>query len=275
MQEEPSASPGNITSGSETKKRKTLEENLKDILQCPICLLVPNKNEKVNVCDNGHMICNECRTQISLCPICRSDKLEFQSPLLKKILDSLPSRCPNYDSGCQESFEDEEERKQHKINCEFRKIDCMQLRCEEKVMYKNLLQHLRDSHFALDSYSPLVNYIMSNSHFEKNNYYFPPTFFKYFDNETFIFMFYSSQKGFYAAECFYHGSEIDASKYLCEITFKNAKDGRIKIINCGYVIPVDTMKQNRIDHPGNEIHGQCTFIFYLNTHIVDLYFLNR
>ena len=53
MHEEPSASPGNITSGSEAKKRKTLEENLKDILQCPICLLVPNKNEKVNVCDNG------------------------------------------------------------------------------------------------------------------------------------------------------------------------------------------------------------------------------
>ena len=241
--------------GSPTaKKRKTIEDNLKDILQCPVCLLVPNKPEKVNVCYNGHLICNECREKISLCPICRSDKLDLQSPLLKKIFDSLPSMCPNYGSGCQRSFDDGEELKEHENHCEFRRIDCIVFSCQERVTFENYIMHLRELHNAVDQTTNgsshfLKYFTAAGYHLEKNYYNWRPAI-RYFDNKTFIFLFYYYNNGLYGAECFFHGSEKEAKRDFCKITIINMKDDRFKINNCGEVIPMDIMKKDRTNHPG-------------------------
>ena len=45
-------------------------EGLKHILECPVCLAPPTSTP-IFRCDNGHILCNECRSQVKICPECR------------------------------------------------------------------------------------------------------------------------------------------------------------------------------------------------------------
>ena len=46
-------------------------EEIREYFECPICLLVPRPGTPIFACSQGHMVCNVCRPQIRLCPICR------------------------------------------------------------------------------------------------------------------------------------------------------------------------------------------------------------
>ena len=43
---------------------------LGSILQCPVCLEVPT-SPPIYRCDNGHILCKECKVKLSNCPECR------------------------------------------------------------------------------------------------------------------------------------------------------------------------------------------------------------
>ena len=43
---------------------------LGSILQCPVCLEVPT-SPPIYRCDNGHILCKECKAKLSYCPECR------------------------------------------------------------------------------------------------------------------------------------------------------------------------------------------------------------
>lgn len=45
-------------------------DTLEELLQCPVCLEA-SQGVKVQ-CTNGHHICNTCRVQLQMCPICKS-----------------------------------------------------------------------------------------------------------------------------------------------------------------------------------------------------------
>ncbi len=49
-------------------------------LECPICFadLVEEKDEKsVFQCFNGHIVCSDCKTQLTRCPVCRVQCLDW------------------------------------------------------------------------------------------------------------------------------------------------------------------------------------------------------
>ena len=50
----------------------TLEAELEESLQCPVCLLIP-RALPVPACPAGHIICQACREKVTLCPTCRYD----------------------------------------------------------------------------------------------------------------------------------------------------------------------------------------------------------
>ena len=45
-------------------------EGLKNILECPVCLVSPTSTP-IYRCDNGHILCKDCRGKVKVCPECR------------------------------------------------------------------------------------------------------------------------------------------------------------------------------------------------------------
>merc|ERR1711894_140014 len=52
------------------KKSDNLKATLREQLECPVCLSVPNTCP-VFQCNNGHLICCNCREKLVTCPVCR------------------------------------------------------------------------------------------------------------------------------------------------------------------------------------------------------------
>ncbi|KAL6260640.1 hypothetical protein P5V15_008160 [Pogonomyrmex californicus] len=62
-------------------------DTLEELLQCPVCLEA-SQGVKVQ-CTNGHHICNPCRTQLQMCPICKSSFLPTRNLAVEQISAKL------------------------------------------------------------------------------------------------------------------------------------------------------------------------------------------
>ena len=61
-------------------------DDLKDILECPVCLKIPTEIP-IFQCNAGHIHCKECRPNLTRCPMCRLElKEENRSLMTEKIL---------------------------------------------------------------------------------------------------------------------------------------------------------------------------------------------
>ncbi|XP_011863568.1 PREDICTED: uncharacterized protein LOC105559681 isoform X2 [Vollenhovia emeryi] len=60
---------------------------LEELLQCPVCLEV-SQGVKVQ-CLNGHHICNACRVQLQVCPICKSQFIGTRNLAVEQISAKL------------------------------------------------------------------------------------------------------------------------------------------------------------------------------------------
>ena len=45
----------------ENKQLRELVEELKGVVECPVCLVLPREGGPVPVCSNGHFVCRTCR----------------------------------------------------------------------------------------------------------------------------------------------------------------------------------------------------------------------
>ena len=45
----------------ENKQLRDLVEELKGVVECPVCLVLPRDGGPVPVCSNGHFVCRTCR----------------------------------------------------------------------------------------------------------------------------------------------------------------------------------------------------------------------
>ena len=63
-----------------------IKEDLKDVLECPICLMVPNYGP-IYQCQNGHIVCKDCHSKLSECSQCRSRQISIRALYLEKILE--------------------------------------------------------------------------------------------------------------------------------------------------------------------------------------------
>ena len=60
-------------------------EDLKDVLECPVCLKVP-RSAPIFQCERGHVVCNECHPKLVTCPVCRLPLGNTRSLISEKVL---------------------------------------------------------------------------------------------------------------------------------------------------------------------------------------------
>ena len=81
------------------RKHKNLVEKLRERIECPVCLEVPEANP-ISACPNGHLVCSKCVG--NNCPTCRSKMLNGKSLLALTVLENIEHKCHNL--GCDKEF---------------------------------------------------------------------------------------------------------------------------------------------------------------------------
>lgn len=124
------------------------KDDLKDLLECPVCLRVP-RSSPIYQCARGHVVCSECRPNVSTCPQCRDPLGNIRSLVSEKMLEKLPCVCKYSDHGC----EVEQLRGQladHERGCTYRLVNCVDLACQQRISVSKLLAHLDNDHETED-----------------------------------------------------------------------------------------------------------------------------
>jgi len=240
-------------------------KSLKDIqriLECPVCLTTPKNPDKIHLCSNEHIICDDCHSRVKTCPLCRSDFVNTRNTLLKQILSVLPKFCPNEEKGCDFETRDNE-IEGHVKSCKFRPIDCIYKSCNEKIPFNSLLEHLQNIHNVdneeyVDAndddsdegieYAIRVDEKIFN---EDDESLWPPTIFK-FKDQTFIFCVYKA-KDLFCVQCYIYNTMEEEKNYCCKIKVKDDNNSRYKMSFTGDVISVDVPKAIQRKHFGTYI----------------------
>lgn len=125
------------------------KEDIKDLLECPVCLRVP-RSSPIYQCARGHVVCSECRPNVNnLCPQCRDPLGNIRSLISEKMLEKLPAVCKYADQGCQVEHT-RNEISEHEKHCQFRLVNCVDLACQQRVSVSKLLSHLDTDHETED-----------------------------------------------------------------------------------------------------------------------------
>ena len=240
--------------GPPNKKPKCVGDKsvveIQSILECPVCLLTPRNPEKVHICSNHHIVCDNCKSKIDKCPVCRSENFQGKNPLLEKILSALPKICSFAENGCEVEFEPRngDGMENHLKICQHRQIDCAYNNCNVKVSFSNLKKHMEDIH-EMDCIDGYDNYKMAvkveEFTREKRVSHWYPSYMK-FDGQVFYIQAFQKNDHFYL-QCIFHGTEAESKKYFCDISAENEASPRFKAkVNFSVdVISVDIPKAAR------------------------------
>ena len=168
---------------------QTLSQEIKDHMECPICLEIP-KSTKIYQCENGHTVCEQCysKSTVKICPLCResmfktrsliTELLKKETEITKKIIKQY--LCKNSRHGCTKKLPTQIEIEHHESEeCVYRRIHCVELNCQIKVSFIHLFDHIHENHKNLirlnqDQYSGWVDSNGKNPpvHFEFDGYHF-------------------------------------------------------------------------------------------------------
>ena len=142
--------------------------DLEECLECPICLEVP-KCAPIYQCSNGHILCNKCKTKITVCPFCRKPMRTQRNLLAEKLLEKLPVKCEFVANGCSKRMLSTV-LPGHMTTCAHRDVQCFE--CKDKHPMSALGDHLKTSHFfrRLGSVEKkaTVLYIFTEEQFQKS-----------------------------------------------------------------------------------------------------------
>jgi len=123
-------------------------DELKDLLECPVCLRVP-RGSPIYQCARGHVVCGVCRPNVTTCPQCRDVLGNIRSLVSEKMLEKLPTTCKFNDHGCQVELM-RNQLSEHERTCSYREVNCVDLACQQKVAMSRLLTHLENDHETED-----------------------------------------------------------------------------------------------------------------------------
>jgi len=121
----------------ELKFEKEKINNLKKMVECPICLEVPRKGP-IFMCSNGHFLCEKCRQED--CPTCREVMGDNKSILAVAVIENILHDCKF--AGCELEYP-LDKIEDHEKSCKHRNVSCPYYSaCTEKVPLPKLLNHL-------------------------------------------------------------------------------------------------------------------------------------
>jgi E3 ubiquitin-protein ligase SIAH1 len=126
---------------------KLLEE-----LKCPVC--VEYMEHPINMCENGHNICRNCKERLTECPTCRGNFTNVRNIALEKFAACAIFPCKNVKVGCKETVT-VNDRDNHLAvclfesrECPFRKLfgdDCTWTGTGEDLSFHILFKHERNT----------------------------------------------------------------------------------------------------------------------------------
>jgi len=126
---------GKVTFKELKNKHDNICDQLKDKLECPVCLEIP-RTGPVYICPNGHFVCKKCKTEA--CPTCRDSMGNRKSLLAVTVLEAIEHKCKFAD--CEDMFS-VEKLGEHEKNCKHRSVECPG-KCNEMIALSKLVEHL-------------------------------------------------------------------------------------------------------------------------------------
>jgi hypothetical protein len=90
-------------------------------LECPVCL--EYMASTIKMCENGHNVCNSCRSRVLSCPTCKGRFIDVRNIALENIAAAIVYPCWNSQSGCTETFT-LDGRTKHQLVCLYESREC-------------------------------------------------------------------------------------------------------------------------------------------------------
>ena len=135
---------------SENKEFREAMEELRGMVECPVCLLLPKHGGPLPVCSNGHFVCHKCRDRIrqevdgvgeAKCPSCMVVLGNATSLLASRVIERVKHECEH--DGCEEKIRFADLEK-HKLVCLFRKVLCPAGgTCEIELAFNRVEEHIK------------------------------------------------------------------------------------------------------------------------------------
>ena len=119
-------------------------KDIKDIIECPVCLEVP-RGPELYICKNSHNICKNCYDQLESehkkCPTCR---VNIEAPIrnlsVEKLIETWKYECVNKKDGC--SIEANlSQIVEHENDCKFGIVNCKHLGCITSLNKQDMIDH--------------------------------------------------------------------------------------------------------------------------------------
>jgi len=235
------------SSKSKVTKQDHMLKELKDKIECPVCLSIP-RNGPVPVCSNGHFVCIKCKRDT--CPTCRTVMGTGMSLLAGTVLENIEHECKFVD--CIENF-CLEDLKKHEAVCPNRTVNCPHAKCGLTTPLDSLSYHLKSSkiccgghHKASEnwnyrSYEFGMNAAQTDSATWRMNIYS-------YSGETFAIFPIKSGGQFYFSMVMF-ASETECSKYEFEMIVHEkgvrALDSEMSVKFRGTPISIDVKKEEQ------------------------------
>ena len=221
----------------EKKETKATMEELRTLIECPVCLMVPRKGGPVPVCTNGHIVCCTCRDRIRLdagveqakCPSCMVDLGNATSLLASRLVERVKHECEQ--DGCKEIIPFTQLEK-HQQACSFRKVLCPGNgnTCKLEMPFNKVEEHVRVCKdtwkFILSNGSACENALSQKQYCYSWRSRWPTQV--VLAHKRMFFVKARREKGTYYFEAIMLGSEAECMGYLASITVqKPGKDPKV------------------------------------------------
>jgi len=126
-------------SESKRKKQDLLVQQMKEKVECPVCLDIP-RSGPVPVCPNGHFVCQSCKADS--CPTCRTQMGNGKSLLASTLLENIDHPCKF--NNCHTALALGEIHN-HEAICPHRDVFCPNHVCSKQVSLSGLVYHIQQS----------------------------------------------------------------------------------------------------------------------------------
>ncbi|PNF20737.1 hypothetical protein B7P43_G14733 [Cryptotermes secundus] len=123
----------------------TVSAEVASLFECPVCfdyILPP-----ILQCQNGHLICSNCRPKLTCCPICSVLLENIHCWAMEKVASAAMFPCKYSTSGCAVALI-YTERREHEETCEFRPCSCpfQGASCTWQGSFEQVMPHLMMYH---------------------------------------------------------------------------------------------------------------------------------
>jgi hypothetical protein len=117
-------------------------------LECPVC--TEYMSSPINMCENGHNICEGCKGRLSECPNCRGKFINVRNITLEKSAATAIYPCKNKEAGCEETFT-VGDRNKHQFVCPYESKQCpfrklSDVDCSWTGTLSDMAAHVRNDH---------------------------------------------------------------------------------------------------------------------------------